>query len=173
MSSLSSVLWTSHCKCMMWIKYQMYLFIKICFKNKAYFPYRKTCFYLMNRLVTKSFKHKDEPIIYVLAVPVNLSVMMYYRRVLRIFFSVDNWQTDVWSHYQVDLTFSPESLLAIARLAMERKTGARGLRAIMVSYSQYTMKQAIGLMTKFTGHHLMRIFQWFKLNRSSEMQTFS
>ncbi|XP_021924347.1 ATP-dependent Clp protease ATP-binding subunit clpX-like, mitochondrial isoform X2 [Zootermopsis nevadensis] len=32
---------------------------------------------------------------------------------------------------KVDLTFSPESLLAIARLAMERKTGARGLRAIM------------------------------------------
>ncbi|GFG34981.1 hypothetical protein Cfor_01086 [Coptotermes formosanus] len=34
---------------------------------------------------------------------------------------------------KVDLTFSPESLFAIARLAMERKTGARGLRAIMES----------------------------------------
>jgi len=33
---------------------------------------------------------------------------------------------------KVDLTFTPESLQAIARLAMERKTGARGLRAIMV-----------------------------------------
>lgn len=32
---------------------------------------------------------------------------------------------------KVDLTFSPEALLSIARLAMERKTGARGLRAIM------------------------------------------
>lgn len=31
----------------------------------------------------------------------------------------------------MDLTFSPEALRAIARKAMERKTGARGLRAIM------------------------------------------
>lgn len=30
------------------------------------------------------------------------------------------------------LSFSPEALQAIAGLAMERKTGARGLRAIMV-----------------------------------------
>lgn len=34
---------------------------------------------------------------------------------------------------QCDLTFSPEALVAIAKLAMERKTGARGLRAIMES----------------------------------------
>ena len=34
-------------------------------------------------------------------------------------------------HPQVDLTFSPEALRGIARQAMERKTGARGLRAIM------------------------------------------
>lgn len=33
---------------------------------------------------------------------------------------------------QCDLTYSPESLRAISRLAMDRKTGARGLRAIMV-----------------------------------------
>lgn len=32
-----------------------------------------------------------------------------------------------------ELTFAPDALRAIARLAMERKTGARGLRAIMVS----------------------------------------
>ncbi|XP_065212966.1 ATP-dependent Clp protease ATP-binding subunit clpX-like, mitochondrial [Planococcus citri] len=32
---------------------------------------------------------------------------------------------------KVDLTFSPDALKAIAQLAMERKTGARGLRAIM------------------------------------------
>lgn len=32
-----------------------------------------------------------------------------------------------------DLSFTPEALCAIAGLAMERKTGARGLRAIMVS----------------------------------------
>lgn len=35
---------------------------------------------------------------------------------------------------KVDLTFSPDALKAIAQQAMERKTGARGLRAIMVSY---------------------------------------
>lgn len=33
---------------------------------------------------------------------------------------------------KVDLTFTPDALRGIARLAMERKTGARGLRAIMV-----------------------------------------
>ncbi|KAE8745187.1 hypothetical protein FOCC_FOCC008078 [Frankliniella occidentalis] len=32
---------------------------------------------------------------------------------------------------KVDLTFTPDALHAIAKLAMERKTGARGLRAIM------------------------------------------
>lgn len=31
-----------------------------------------------------------------------------------------------------ELTFSDEALRAVAALAMERKTGARGLRAIMV-----------------------------------------
>lgn len=34
---------------------------------------------------------------------------------------------------KVELSFSKEALLAIAKLAMERKTGARGLRAIMES----------------------------------------
>lgn len=34
---------------------------------------------------------------------------------------------------QCELTFTPEALKAIAQLAMERKTGARGLRAILVS----------------------------------------
>lgn len=34
---------------------------------------------------------------------------------------------------QCELTFSPEALEAVATLAMERKTGARGLRAIMES----------------------------------------
>lgn len=34
---------------------------------------------------------------------------------------------------QVELTFTQEALKAIAKLAMERQTGARGLRAIMVS----------------------------------------
>ena len=31
----------------------------------------------------------------------------------------------------VELTFEPEALQAMARLAIERKTGARGLRAIL------------------------------------------
>lgn len=35
---------------------------------------------------------------------------------------------------QCNLTFTHEALDTIAQLAMERKTGARGLRAIMVSY---------------------------------------
>lgn len=34
---------------------------------------------------------------------------------------------------QVDLTFTDDALKAIAQLAMERHTGARGLRAIMVN----------------------------------------
>lgn len=33
--------------------------------------------------------------------------------------------------FQVELTFDQDALRAIARLAMERKAGARGLRAIM------------------------------------------
>ncbi|KAK6631435.1 hypothetical protein RUM43_000217 [Polyplax serrata] len=37
----------------------------------------------------------------------------------------------LFSMDKVDLTFSPEALRGIARQAMERKTGARGLRAIM------------------------------------------
>lgn len=37
------------------------------------------------------------------------------------------------SFFQVDLSFTAEALDAIAALAMERKTGARGLRAILES----------------------------------------
>lgn len=33
----------------------------------------------------------------------------------------------------VDLTFTEEALKSIANMAMERQTGARGLRAILVS----------------------------------------
>lgn len=36
---------------------------------------------------------------------------------------------------KVDLTFSEDALGAIAQLAMERQTGARGLRSILVSLS--------------------------------------
>lgn len=37
---------------------------------------------------------------------------------------------------QVELSFTSEALQAIATQAMERQTGARGLRAIMVSFNQ-------------------------------------
>ena len=39
---------------------------------------------------------------------------------------------------QVNLEISVEALKAVAQLAMERKTGARGLRSIMVSLSSLT-----------------------------------
>jgi ATP-dependent Clp protease ATP-binding subunit ClpX len=41
---------------------------------------------------------------------------------------------------QCELTFTPEALDAIASLAMERKTGARGLRAIMVCLRVYLLQ---------------------------------
>lgn len=41
--------------------------------------------------------------------------------------------------YQVRLEVNQEALNAIAQLAMERKTGARGLRAIMVGISLQTI----------------------------------
>lgn len=42
---------------------------------------------------------------------------------------------------QVELTFAEDALKQIAQLAMERQTGARGLRAIMVSgYGIQTFK---------------------------------
>lgn len=39
----------------------------------------------------------------------------------------------------VSLKFSDEALTAIAKLAMERQTGARGLRSILVSIRLYTL----------------------------------
>lgn len=40
---------------------------------------------------------------------------------------------------QCELTFTPEALKAIAQLAMERKTGARGLRAILVNRFEWNI----------------------------------
>lgn len=37
--------------------------------------------------------------------------------------------------WQVKLSFSPEALRAISKQAMEKKTGARGLRAILVHFN--------------------------------------
>ena len=33
--------------------------------------------------------------------------------------------------FQVELKFTPEALIAISKMAIQKKTGARGLRAIM------------------------------------------
>lgn len=48
------------------------------------------------------------------------------------------WEGDtvnIWTllSFQCDLSVTPNALRAIARMALERKTGARGLRSIMVS----------------------------------------
>jgi ATP-dependent protease Clp, ATPase subunit len=60
----------------------------------------------------------QELLVRILTEPKNAMIQQY-----QILFTMD----------KVDLTFSPEALQAIARLALEKKTGARGLRAIMVS----------------------------------------
>jgi ATP-dependent protease HslVU (ClpYQ) ATPase subunit len=46
---------------------------------------------------------------------------------------------------QCELTFTPEALDAIASLAMERKTGARGLRAIMVCLRVHLSGRSFGM----------------------------
>lgn len=43
----------------------------------------------------------------------------------------------------VDLTFTEEAIKSIAKLAMERQTGARGLRAIMVSVGRHMFKYTL------------------------------
>jgi ATP-dependent protease Clp ATPase subunit len=45
----------------------------------------------------------------------------------------------MWSGSQVALTFSPESLHAIARRAVTRNTSAHGLKFVMVSYSGHLL----------------------------------
>jgi len=62
----------------------------------------------------------EEMLIQILTEPQNALVPQY-----QMLFSMD----------KVDLTFDSDALRRIARLATERKTGARGLRAIMVSYN--------------------------------------
>ncbi|KAK9745766.1 C-terminal, D2-small domain, of ClpB protein [Popillia japonica] len=53
---------------------------------------------------------------------------------------------------QCELTFTPEALKAIAQLAMERKTGARGLRAILESLLLEPMFEIPG--SGITGVHI-------------------
>ena len=60
----------------------------------------------------------EEMLIQILTEPQNALVPQY-----QMLFSMD----------KVDLTFNPTALKTIARQAMDRKTGARGLRAILVS----------------------------------------
>lgn len=51
---------------------------------------------------------------------------------------------------KVDLTFTDEALAAIANLAMERQTGARGLRAIMVRrFNHFPLTDALKLKLVF------------------------
>lgn len=52
---------------------------------------------------------------------------------------------------QVELTFSKEALTSIAKQAMERQTGARGLRAIMVKF--ILLHFSILINVKFDRNH--------------------
>ena len=54
-----------------------------------------------------------------------------------------------WSLFQCELNVTPEALRAIARLALERKTGARGLRSIMVNHTHPLCLHPFFLSTGF------------------------
>ncbi|KAI5701000.1 hypothetical protein M8J75_005115 [Diaphorina citri] len=71
----------------------------------------------------------QELLVRILTEPKNAMIQQY-----QILFTMD----------KVDLTFSPEALQAIARLALEKKTGARGLRAIMESLLLDSMYEVPG-----------------------------
>jgi ATP-dependent Clp protease ATP-binding subunit ClpX len=75
--------------------------------------------------VTTSTKQlTEEDLVDILTKPKNALVKQYQR-----IFSIEG----------VELEFEPEALIEIARLALDRKTGARGLRAIMEETLQETM----------------------------------
>ena len=59
-----------------------------------------------------------------------------------------------YSYHQVRLQVNQEALNAIAQLAMERKTGARGLRAIMVG-QDILLVVAVTVQTPHTGSSLV------------------
>lgn len=67
----------------------------------------------------------EDMLIQILTEPQNALIPQY-----QMLFSMD----------KVDLTFDDAALRRIARLATERKTGARGLRAIMVMYTNVRMR---------------------------------
>ena len=57
----------------------------------------------------------------------------------------------------MELSFTEEALDAIAQLAMERETGARGLRAIMVS-AGYCYSMLVYNTTQYTITHCILLF---------------
>lgn len=58
---------------------------------------------------------------------------------------------------QVELLFTEEALRAIAKLALEKKTGARGLRAIVVSPNRAVFLYHLKKMDNLTGDHSARL----------------
>ncbi len=72
----------------------------------------------------------EDALIKILTEPKNALVKQYQR-----LFDMEN----------VDLTFHPDALVAIAKKAIERKTGARGLRSIMEAILLETMFDLPGL----------------------------
>jgi len=81
--------------------------------------------------VLATLEDLDEPaLITILTEPKNALVKQYQR-----LFEMEN----------VDLTFHPDALTAIAKRAIERKTGARGLRSIMEAILLETMFDLPGL----------------------------
>jgi hypothetical protein len=66
----------------------------------------------------------------------------------------------------IELTFADEALGAVARKAIERKTGARGLRSILESILLETMFDLPGLEGRRGSRHLPRSGRW---NRASAL----
>ena len=75
-------------------------------------------------VITATHELKEDDLVRILTEPKNAIVKQYKRR-----FELEG----------VDLEFEPESLREIARLALKRNTGARGLRAICEATLQDTM----------------------------------
>ena len=75
-------------------------------------------------VITATHELKEDDLVRILTEPKNAIVKQYKRM-----FELEG----------VDLEFEPESLREIARLALKRNTGARGLRAICEATLQDTM----------------------------------
>lgn len=68
--------------------------------------------------------------------------------------------TELLKMDKVELVFNDDALRAIAKLAMERKTGARGLRAIVVRPVHSYKRVAVELVESL----YILIIQWAKLS---------